>query len=173
MRVLDTWNLYSSFTWNSLVTAVGAYWTGAGSNTWNYYLSMTSSLVYGNTDGQLYFHSGESLNTAAINAYRIEPILDFGNPKRKDLLLEIWADIGVSGNFNLNFFHRGGDTVGEVLSAAWTSLGSISCNSTDIPAIRNFAKSERLHQIKWGTQNANEKFEVRSITFKFEPQSEN
>lgn len=173
MRFLDVWHMYSTFTWTNFATATGGTWQGAGSNTWGYYLSMNQRLVYGNTDGQLYFESGESLNASNLDGYRIEPIMDFGNPKRKDLLLEIWADIGLSGDFNLNFFHRSGDTVGEILNASWDSLGSISCNSADVPAIRNFSKSARLHQIKWGTQNANEKFEISKITLKYQPQSEN
>jgi hypothetical protein len=52
-------------------------------------------------------------------------------------------------------------------------LGVISCNSPATPSLRNFSKPARLHQIKWGTDAANEKFEVSKIILKFQPLSEN
>ena len=99
--------------------------------------------------------------------------MDFGNPKRYDLLKEIWFDIGNTGSYSIDINHRMGQTVGEVEAASWTSLGSVSCNSPSVPALRNFGKAARLHQIKWGTETDDEKFQVSRITFKFDAQSEN
>lgn len=176
MRCVDSWRMYDNFTWNDLITELGgtgAVWSTAGTERWAHYLSARERMVFSNTDGHLYYQSGESLSGAALDGYRIEPILDFGDIKRKDLLQEIWIDVGLTGSYDLDFYWRGGDTVGEVEAASWTSLGVISCNSPATPSLRNFSKPARLHQIKWGTDAANEKFEVSKIILKFQPLSEN
>jgi hypothetical protein len=108
-----------------------------------------------------------------MDGYRIEPVLDFGNPRRKDVFKEIWFDLAEVGDFTIDISHRSGNTSGEVVSQAWTPLGSLSCDSPDPPALRNFAKTARMHQIRWGTTSDNEKFAVNKITFKYTPGSEN
>ncbi len=151
-----------------------ATWANAGSNSWAYYASLGSYLVASNTDGQVYSHTSETIpgSGTALDGYRIEPVLDFGDAKRKDLLKEIWFSIVHSGEYSIDVSHRSGDTVGEVEGATWTEPDSISCNDVAKPVIY-LAKSGRLHQIKWGTDADSEYFEVNKITFKFEPQGEN
>jgi hypothetical protein len=96
--------------------------------------------------------------------------MSFGDPKRKTTLGEIWFDIGLSGNYSIDASWRGGDTAGEVVAASWTALGSVSCNSIDRAALP-VNQNERLHQIKWGTDKKDEKFEVNGITFRHTPSS--
>jgi hypothetical protein len=169
MRYVYSWQMYSDFTWNDLITELGgsgAIWTDAGASTWAYYTSERNRLVYANTDGQLYYHTSEGIAGANLDGYRIEPILSFGDPKRYDKLQEVWFDIGYSGNFSIDVSWRGGNTVGEVNDASWISLGSISCNDNARPFLP-VNRNQRLHQIKWGTDLKNEKFEVNGITFRY------
>lgn len=170
MRCIDVWRLYSLYTWSDFVTEIGGtgVWTDAGVNTWSDYTQTKTRLVMANLDGWLYYHFGEDANTGNIDGYRIEPIMDFGDPTRPDLLKEIWFQFGLTGNFSVDVYHRGGDTVGEVINASWTTLDSISMNSPTNPVIYP-AKEARLHQIKWGTDLKDEKFEVNRIEFQFEP----
>ena len=175
MRYVDAWQMFSDFTWNDLIAELGgtgAVWADAGSSTWAFYTAERKRLVYSNTDGQLYYHTSEGINTGNLDGYRIEPIMGFGDPKRYDNLAEIWFDIGYSGDFEIDVSWRGGDTAGEVEAASWTSIGSISCNSIDRPVLNvSPTQNQRLHQIKWGTNLKNEKFEVNGITFRYTPSS--
>jgi hypothetical protein len=182
-RYIDSWRLYLSYTWTNLVNdLIGA---GYGTPTWNNLLTWKGSgvtwaditsfkqrLVLGNTDGHLYYVDGDADPDANLDGYRIEPVMDFGVPRFKKLFKEIWFEFGAVGDFSITIYHRMGDTVGEVTAGSWTSLGTISCNSPDSPSLRNFAKSGRLHQIKWGTATNSTKFQVNRITFKFDVQSE-
>lgn len=169
MRYVDTWSLYSSFTWNNLIAAVGGTgtWQDAGSETWGHYLSLRPWLVSANTDGHLYFQSSDALNGSNFEGYRIEPIMDFGDKERIDILEEVWFDLIESGNFNIDVYHRSGNTTGEVQAATWSLIGSVSHNSPEFPCLRGFTKTGKLHQIKWGTDLANERFAVNGITFKY------
>jgi len=170
MRYVDNWQIYADFTWNDLATAVGGtgIWSDAGSVTYAYHTAQRGRLVYANTNGYVYDHSTEALATAALDSYRIEPILSFGDPKRHDLLSEIWFDISVSGGFSIDVSWRGGNTTGEVNDESWTSLGSISCDDNSRPFLP-VNQNQRLHQIKWGTDAKDEKFEVNGITFYHKP----
>ena len=172
MRYVDHWTAYPSYTWNDLIATLGtsatATWNDASSNTWAFYVSEKPTLVYSNTNGHTYTHTSNALVTAAIDGHRIEPVMDFGNKNRRDKLLEIWLDVGFSGNFSVDISHRSGSTTGEVIAASWTSLGSISQNSIEHPVLR-VDQPDKLHQIKWGTDGADEPFEVNGITFKYEP----
>jgi hypothetical protein len=175
MRYINNWRMYSNYTWNNLITdlgGTGAIWANAGLNIWAHYTAIRDRLVYANTDGHLYYQTSEGLDNSDLDGYRIEPIIDFGEPKRKDLLKEIWFDLAYSGDYSIDVYHRGGNTTGEVKNASWTALPSLSHNSPAKPVIYT-AQSARLHQIKWGTAVRNARFEVNGITFKYEPQSEN
>jgi len=174
MRYVDNWRMYTGFTWNDLVTELGgadAVWTDAGTQTWAYYTSMRDRLAYANTDGHLYYHTAEALAGSNLDSYRIEPILDFGDGKVKKLLKEIWFDLGLSGDYSIDVSHRGGDTVGEVLAASWASLPSLSHSSPDRPVIHT-NNSARYHQIKFGTDLKDEKYEVSKIIFKYDLQGD-
>lgn len=171
-RYVDHWQMYLPYTWNDLITELGgtgATWAAAGTHTWAYYTSMLQRLVYGGIDGHLYYQYGETLAGSALDGYRIEPIMSFGDAKRKDLLEEIWFDLATTGDYSIHIYHRGGDTTGEVEAASWTALDTLSHNSPDKPCIYPQI-TERLHQIKWRTDSGDEKFQVNGITFRFNPQ---
>jgi len=172
MRFVDNWQSYDSYTWNDFIAELGG--TGAkwvtGTNTWAYYTSETQRLVYGNTDGKLYYHSSEALAGSALDGYRIEPIMDFGDRNRMDFLQEIWFDLAETGAFNIDLYYRGGKTVGEVEAATWSSATTLSHSSPATPVIR-LGENNKLHQIKWGTDAASEKFAVSGITFRYMPGS--
>jgi hypothetical protein len=175
VRYVDNWSAYPNYTWNDLVTELGstAVWSDAGAHTWAYYASSRQRLVYANTNGKLYTHSSEGLAGSALDGYRIEPIVWLGDQKNKALLKELWFGLTQSGSHSIDISYRGGDTVGEITSASWTSIGSISHDSPSLPALRNFAQSNRGHQIKWGTDAASERFQVNWIKFIYDDQGPN
>lgn len=173
MRCLDFWKTYSSLTWNAWTTLLGGStvaWNTIGLDTWASYISTTQKMVYSNTDGQVYTQTGESLAGVAIDGYREEPILSFGDSKREDTLEEIWFDIVYSGNFSINVYYRDGNTAGEVVGEGWTLLGSISCNNLKRAYIK-VGNTARLHQIRWGTDGIDEMARVSGITFRYLEQS--
>ncbi|GAG09658.1 unnamed protein product, partial [marine sediment metagenome] len=85
------------------------------------------------------------------------------------LLLEIWFNFVETGNYSLYVSHRSGDTVGECKGAAWVALPEVSCDDP-ANAVTRLAENNRFHQIKWGTDGANEAFVVNRIEFKYAPQ---
>ena len=93
-------------------------------------------------------------------------MIDFGNPYDRELLSEIWFGLAAKGSYNLYCYYRGGDTEAECAAADWTLLDSLSCNSPD-NAVIYLSQNNKLHQIKWGTDSANEPFVVNSITYKY------
>ena len=152
---------------------IGATWGDAGANSLASYTSLASYLVGANTDGHLYSHVGESISDGtALDAYRIEPILDFGDSKRVDILQEIWFQVGYYAAHSIDVYHRSGNTEAETKEQAWTYIGSIALNTTK-PVVSSINKSARLHQIKWGTDANSEYFEANKIIFKYIEQSEN
>jgi len=181
VRYLDTWETFTSYTWNNLVADVIA--AGYANATWNDVLSWLGSnvkwldfasperrTVLSNTNGQVYQVKGASDPTSASHtAYRVEPIMDFGNPTRKKLIRELWFDFGVSGDFSVKVWHRSGDTVGELESITWDTadlIGTVSCNSEEVPALRGeMSKSAKFHQFKWGNETNDSQFEVNRLTF--------
>jgi len=175
MRYIDVWQPHTAYTWNTLISdlgGAGATWDMVGSSaTWSYYTAAKKRLVYANTNGHLYTHASEAADGSGFEGWRHETVLDFGNKRRKDILSEIWFDIAGGGNFSIDVYHRGGDTVQEITGAAWSLLGSISCDSPDKPFI-NLTKNNRLHQIRWGTDRMNESFSVNGITFRYMPGQE-
>lgn len=167
-RYVDNWPIYTDFTWNDLIAlSSDGTWVPVYGNTWSYYYSRLNSLAYGNTNGHLYYVGQES----ATEAYRIEPIMDFGEKGRLDLLLEVWFGINYVGDYSIDVFHRSGNTEAEVRDAIWSSLGSINCNSPN-RANLYCGKMARLHQLKWGTDLADERFAVNFIDFVYAPQGE-
>ena len=171
-RYIDVWTTNLSMTWNDLINALGgtgAVWNDAGAATWGGYTQGLLATVFGNNNGRTYYNYGEDKAGAAWEAYRIEPALDFGDRTRKDRLLEIWFGSGETGSFNIDINWRGGDTAAEVENASWESLGSINLNNPNNPVLY-VDKTERIHQIKWGTDLADEKFMVNEIQFNFIPQ---
>ncbi len=176
MRFVASWRLADTYTWADLITDLDtdgdgtAYWIDAGSNPWSHYVGsgIGEKLVYANTDGHLYYHTNDDYEGTAYDGYRIEPILDFGDSNRKDQLKEIWFDLARHGDFSIRVDYRSGQTAGEVKNAAWEPIGTIPHNSPDRALVKH-DKTSRLHQIRWGTYQKNEPFEVSKITFKFLP----
>ena len=169
LRFVDTWLTFPDYTWNNLITdlgGTGAVWTAATTNSWAKYAAQLHRLVYANIDGHLYYQASESDNGSDIDAYRIEPVMDFGSPVDRDLLLELWFGVVYAADFLVDVYHRSGDTVGECTGASWTSLGSVDCNSPD-NAVLYCSENNRFHQIKWGTDKADERFVVNKIVYKF------
>ena len=176
MRYVASWRLYDTYTWANLITDLDtdgdgtSYWRDAGSNTWAHYVGsgIGEKLVYANTDGHLYYHTNDEYEGVSYDGVRVEPILDFGDPNRRDQLKEIWFDISKHGNFSIRVDHRSGETVGEVTQAAWEPIGNVRHNSPDKAMVRH-DKTAKFHQIRWGTYQKDEPFEVSQITFKFIP----
>jgi hypothetical protein len=76
-----------------------------------------------------------SSGSPALDAYRIEPAMHFGDPKKKKFLRSIWFGIVQGGDYYLDVYHRGGDTVKEIAAASWQWIGSLSLNNPDPPAV--------------------------------------
>jgi hypothetical protein len=178
MLWLDNWVVEDlSPTWTDEDTAYDTF-TGivtAGYNRWIDLFQRHKKLVYSGKDGHIYYEDTEAENTAAFSGYRIEPILDFGDPDRKDFLTQITFGLGNGGKWYIDVFWRGGETAHEVESATWHQVGSLYCDSPEKAVVYPWRVTgepltNRLHQIKWGTDGADEKFEVNHIEFYFEPQ---
>ena len=170
MRYVDEWRLVGNYTWNDLITdagGAGSDWSGVSSNSWAYYASVKQRLVYANTDGHLYNRDGDDIDGSNLDGYRIEPAMHFGRDFEYKLLKEIWFGIALSGSYSIDVSHRSGNTMGELIGASWTSLGSVSCDDNSRPVL-HCDKNARYHQIKWGTNLKDERFRVTDIVFKYE-----
>jgi len=131
-------------------------------------------IVYGQYDsGQAYTYYVDDVSISeSLNGYRIEPVTHMGHEHRKKLLKEIYFNIENTGDWNIDVYHRGGSTVGEVLAASWTNLGTVSCNSSARPYLQvnniNGARNAKYHQIKWGNDRRDEPFQVGSLDLLYE-----
>ena len=171
-RFFDIWKTYESFTWTNL-SALYTKWEDIPVGVkWADYTHAGQKFVYANTDGYVYYDGSNSLGSdAEFPAFRIEPIMDFGNPRRFDHIKEIWFNLGTSSSPSIDVYHRSGNTVGELEATGWTQLDSVSMNSP-YEAVVYTSKNARLHQIKWGTNLKDEPFEVREIVLKYTSGSE-
>ena len=167
-RYVDFWTLDTSLVWNDLSALGYLTWENFGLLSWSKFTSSIPITVHANTDGHAYTHTTEANATAAWSGYRIEPILSLGDEKRS-LLLEIWFSLADVGDYTLNVYHRGGNTVGECEGANWIPLADVDCNSPS-NAVTYCDKNFRFHQIKWGTDAENEAFSVNAIQFNYVPQ---
>lgn len=142
-------------------------------DTWTRSAGEYKKPVFGNADGHVYQITGETLpSTDNLDGYRVEPILDFGNPRRMDMLSEIWFGVVEGGDYSIDVYYRSGDTVKELIASGWGSvIGTISLNNPSNPKIY-INQTAKLHQIKWGTNLDSEKFGINSITFRYIPQAE-
>ena len=108
-----------------------------------------------------------------MDGYRVEPALSFGSGNYS-VLLEIWFSIVSGGDYSIYVHYRAGDTEKELRGAAWTPLEEVSLNDPKNAVCRlNGAihRSARIHQIKWGTDAANEMFSVNKIEFVYQSES--
>jgi len=165
-RCLSGAVLKSNLAWSGLAALGYSTWEDFGSLRWADLYDETQDLIFSGTDGKLYYHGTEGDDGSDFDGYRVEPILDFGKPNDRSLLLEIWFNIVQTGNYNLYVHHRSGDTIGECLDSGWTALDEVSCNSP-ANAVTRTNKNARYHQIKWGTDAANEVFIINKIEFKY------
>jgi len=172
-RYIDVWRLNVWSTIGDLETAFGldVEDLDPDNKTFAYYDKGYDHVVFSNIDGHTYLHETDTYNGSNYTGYRIEPVLDFGNSRRSDLLTEIWFDLVSSSNHIITIYWRGGNTLGEIMSSAWQSVGTISHLSPNQPFIP-LSKDARLHQIKWEVVNQNERFQINGITFKFTTGSE-
>ncbi len=171
-RIVDFWTLDTGITWNDLAALGYSTWSDFGTLLWSSFASSTPIVVHGNTDGHIYTHTTEADAGAALDGYRVEPVLALppdGGPL-KSLVCEIWFSLAAVGNYSIYVYYRSGDTVGECESASWYPLTEISADSPDNAVTYNNNANmiaKRYHQIKWGTDGATEPFSVNAITFKF------
>jgi len=163
---IDNWILNSGLTWTELIALGYSTWQDVidAGLTWSDFVSFVPSLVMSSADGHVYEYASEQDDEQTYESYRIEPILP--NNDRRSMLEEIWFGLTEVGSFNLTVYYRGGDTVGEVEAATWESLGTVSCDSPDYPVVR-CGKNNFYHQIKWGSNQSNDRFGVNEIVFKY------
>ena len=161
-------------TWTKLITDLGyTTWESLGSLRWTDLFSESPNMAISSTDGALYTLSTESDNTADMNGYRVEPALSFGNGNYS-VLLEIWFSIVSGGDYSIYVHYRAGDTEKELRGTAWTILEEVSLNDPKNAVCRlngAIQRSARIHQIKWGTDAANEIFSVNKIEFVYQSES--
>jgi len=168
-RYLTPISLKTNVTWTALAALGYTTWESMGLLRWTDLFDETPQIAFSDTDGELYMHGTEANDGTAWDGYRIEPVMDFGRPNDKDLLLEIWFNIVDGGNYSLYCYYRGGSTVKECTGKNWTALTEVSCNNP-ATAVTYPAETNNFHQIKWGTDGASEPFVVDKIEFKYVPQ---
>lgn len=157
-----------SVTWQDLIDLGYTTWQDFGNLRWIDLLNESREMFLSGSDGHLYYDGTEYDNGSDWDAYREEPIISFG-AEDKSLILELWFNIVETGDYSIYVYYRGGDTVGECRSANWEALDEVSFNSP-ANAVCHLAKTNRYHQIKWGSDGGNEPFSVHSIQFKYEPE---
>ena len=154
-------------TWTKLITELGyTDWTSTGTLRWSDFIDETPYFAMSATDGKLYYYGTEGDDGSAWDGYRVEPVLDFGSKNDKDLLLEIWFGLVETGDYSIYVHHRSGNTVGECTGNTWTVMDEVSCDDP-ANAVCRLSKLGRYHQIKWGTDAADEPFVTNQIEFKY------
>ena len=166
---IDNWVTDTDITFTDLLAQGYTTFDDIADLTFSDLVSENASIMFSSTDGKTYSHSGTSDNDSNYDGNRIEPILDFGRPNDKDILLEIWFDLTSYGNFNIYVDYRGGNTPAEVEAASWQNLQEVSCNNPS-NAVCYTAQTNRFHQIRYGTDAKNEQFGINSIEFRYQPQ---
>jgi hypothetical protein len=125
----------------------------------------------GAEQGSVYYNGyNASNNGAAYDAYRIEPVLNFGG-MRKSLILGIWFNHArYLSSGTINVYYRGGNTLGQTTSASWTLMGIMHAANADYNIVRPLSGvnvNNRYHQIKWGSSGTSDLFSVREIKFDY------
>jgi hypothetical protein len=141
--VSDTWN-YIEKTFVETAGGAGAKIifipeSGATSGTW--YIddvsvkeTIANITMVSVNNGDIYKHLGDTFDGAIYDGYRIEPIMNFGDPKRKKTLHEIWfgiadgsqgSETAVTDDPGIDVYLRVGETTREVINATWRYIGSV------------------------------------------------
>lgn len=161
---------------NPIRESIGSLWTDLAANgittwddispetKWSDLFSVSDVMAFSNTDGHIYTNKTESDNGSDLDGYRVEPIFSLGYDK--SIILELWFNLNNVGNYNIYVSHRSGNTVGECKADTWTQLNEVPCNDP-ANAVCYLDKTARYHQLKWGTDGANEPFSVGSIEIKY------
>lgn len=177
MSFVSKWTVSDGMTWNNWISDFGiSYWYYAFDRKWGFYTGASPMVVFGDGggNGQVYTNQSEFFGSTGTSlpfaCSRVEPVFDFGDPDRRDRLLTIWVSPMVSGSYSVDFYHRGGDTLGALLSTAWESIGSISLNEPE-NAVLHTDKCHRLHQIFFKTDLENEPFSLSEIEYGYLPQT--
>lgn len=165
-RFIAYWPVATDVTWTDLGTLGYTTWTSLGTLRWGEVASSTNGMVLSDTNGHIYHKIGDGSAGVSYDGYFITPVLDFGRPEDKDLLLEIWFSFAEVGNYSLDTYYRGGDTEGAVRAASWSNLDAVSANSPDYPVIR-LSETNKMHQLKIGTDGGQKPFCINSIQFKY------
>lgn len=174
-RYLAPMVISTDLTWTKLTTDLGfTTWADMGNLRWADLVTETPVIALSGTDGKLYYLGTEANETAAWDGYRVEPMMNFGKPNNKSVLEEIWFSLADVGDYSLYVYYRGGDTEGALKAANWTATDEVDCNSPNeaVCRLNNVTKQAyRYHQIKWGTDGADEPFVVNQIEFRYVPES--
>ena len=161
-------------TWTKLVTELGyTTWESLGNQRWTDLINEQPSLAVSATDGKLYSLSTESDNTSAMDGYRVEPAISFGKGNFS-ILLEIWFSIVSGGDYDLYVYYRSGNSNNEISAANWITVEEVSLDNPRNAVCRLESvvqKSARFHQIKWGTDAANEMFSINQIEYVYQSES--
>jgi len=168
-RYIDSWVIATDLTWNDIIALGYTTWNDFGNSRWVDFISSRQEVVLAETDGHTYYIATEADAGSDLDGYRVEPVLDFGRPNDKDMLLEIWFDIVNTGSYSMYVSYRGGNTLAEVKNSSWIQLGEVSFNDP-ANAITRLAEVNRFHQIKYGTDGANEPFVINGVEFRYSPQ---
>ena len=133
------------------------------------FISEKKVMGYSGTDGHMYYDGTEEDNGTLWTAARNEPVMDFGNPLRKDLLNEIWFNLSETCDYTIYVKHRGGNTVGEAINADWKSCDNLSGDDPELPIVRLKAtdnQAYRYHQIQWFSSGT-VPMQIREIIFDY------
>jgi len=174
-RYLAPFIAATNITWTTLGNLGFTTWASLGNLRWSDLVQESPKIAFSGTDGHLYYIGTETADSAALDGYRVEPIIDMGNPNAKKLVSEIWFNLAEIGNYSLYVYYRNGNTPGECKNNAWVALNEISVNSPEdaVTYVTDaMMKSKRFHQIKWGTDGANEPFVINRIDFKYEVEAQ-
>lgn len=166
-RYIDYWQVFTDMTWTDLAVLTGGGWPTT--ETWYYYTSESFELSFGVDDGHLYIVSSEADAGSNLDGYRIDPILPICDGITMLRVLEIWISFSNRQNINIDFYWRGGNSIGEVTNELWTSLGLINMNDP-ANAVLYIDQTARFHQFKWGTDAKDEYFSIENIKIGYESQ---
>ena len=166
----------TNVTWTKLTTELGyTTWASLGDLRWADLMSETPAIAASATDGELYTLTTEENDGADYEGYRTEPALALGGLNKHSILKEIWFSVVTGGSFSIFVHYRSGDTEHELKNASWTILDEVSFDSPSdaVCRLNNLQmSSNRLHQIKWGTDAKSEQFGVNRIEFRFESEGQ-
>lgn len=167
---LDYWTIAKNPTWEKVFKDQD-WTTVAGGLTWTQLSTQPAKkIVFGNTDGKLYGLYGETNAGTAMQTHRVEPILDFGDQYRKDLLLEIWIQSANYSATPVTIRWRGGDSVEEIEKKSFTIIGTVSFADNLRPVLYT-SQIARMHQIMWQINDANMDFSINNFNFGYVGQS--